>query len=137
VLLTLALPSGALDLGCLVTFLLSVLVTNHDLLSFRLYCAKVVNSTRLYSGGLSRLPGNPNRNPPPPEKNLKADSFHNMAWPWPVPRTMCPRNSLLNLCSFVTSSIRLNSSTSPSATACTLQFFKETSYDCFISHYLS
>jgi hypothetical protein len=45
-------------------FLLSRLVTNHDLLTSGFRCAKVVNSTRLYSREPSRLLGNPNRTLP-------------------------------------------------------------------------
>jgi hypothetical protein len=44
-----------------VTFLLSLPVTNHNLLTIRFCCAKVVNSTRLCSGESSRLMGNPNK----------------------------------------------------------------------------
>ncbi|KAF8853752.1 hypothetical protein BDZ45DRAFT_677408 [Acephala macrosclerotiorum] len=44
-------PRLTLCSGCSVTFLLSLLVTNHDLLTIRLCRAKVVNSTRLCSRG--------------------------------------------------------------------------------------
>jgi len=47
--------------GCSVTFLLSLLVTNHSLLIIRFCSTKVVNSTRLCSGGPNRLPRNLNR----------------------------------------------------------------------------
>jgi hypothetical protein len=45
-------------------FLLSLLVTNHYLLTIRFCHVKVVNSIRVYSGGQSRLPRSPNRTPP-------------------------------------------------------------------------
>jgi hypothetical protein len=69
-LLNLASPS------CSVTFLLSFPLTNHDLLAIRFYRAKIVNSTRLCSGGQSRIPGN-SKGTPPPQNTLfilKADS---------------------------------------------------------------
>jgi hypothetical protein len=49
-----ALPAPS-DSGNSVTSLLSLLLTNYNLLTIRLYREKVVNSTQLYSGGLSRL----------------------------------------------------------------------------------
>ena len=65
-LVTIAAPTQALLTlthcsGCSVTFLLSLPLTNHNLLTIRLYRAKVVNSTRLYTEGPSRLPRCPNR----------------------------------------------------------------------------
>jgi hypothetical protein len=50
-------------------FLLSLLVTNHDLLTNRFCRAKAVDSVRR-SGESSRLPGNPKQDPP------KTTSFH-------------------------------------------------------------
>jgi len=57
-------PRLTLCSSCSVTFLLSLLITNYT-------CrAKVVNSTRLCSGGLSRLPMNLNKTQPPLPKNI-------------------------------------------------------------------
>jgi hypothetical protein len=49
--------------GCSVTFLLSLLVDNHNLVIIRLCRTKVVNFIRLYSRGLGQLPGSPSRPP--------------------------------------------------------------------------
>jgi hypothetical protein len=88
-LLTLALT---LYSGCSVTFLLFFLVTNHSLLIIWFYCVKVVNSTRLCSGGLSWLLGDPNRTPPQKihRFNFKEDSFYNITSPWVFLRKVCP-----------------------------------------------
>jgi hypothetical protein len=50
--------------GCSVTFLLSLLVVNYNLLTIRFCRKKVVNSTRLYLEGPNQLLGNL-YNPPP------------------------------------------------------------------------
>jgi hypothetical protein len=67
-------PCLSLDSSCSVTFLLSVLVTNHDLLTIRLCC-------QLYTAVFREsAPSEPKQ--PPQKKNsftLKADSSHNMA----------------------------------------------------------
>jgi hypothetical protein len=69
-------PSLTLYSGCSVTFLLSLLVTNHNLLIIRFCRVKVVNPTQLYSGGPSRLLVNPNGTPSKMRlSNLEVDFF--------------------------------------------------------------
>jgi len=63
-----------------VTFLLSFLVANYNLLSIRFCHTKVVNFTRLYPRGLSQLLGSPNRTPLKIHlKSLKADTSTHQA----------------------------------------------------------
>jgi hypothetical protein len=68
-------PRLTLYSGYLVTFLLSLLSTNHNLLTIQLHRWKVVNFTRVSLVGLSRLPGNPNRTPHPQNKSFEPQSI--------------------------------------------------------------
>jgi hypothetical protein len=55
-------------------------MANYNLYTIRLCCAKVINSTRRYLGGRSRLPENPNAIPLKIIRfSLKAESSCNMA----------------------------------------------------------
>jgi hypothetical protein len=68
-----------LCLGYSVTFLLSLLMSNHNSSFIRLCYAKAVNFTQLYVKGPNRSPRNPDRTVPEINLfNLKADSSRNV-----------------------------------------------------------
>jgi hypothetical protein len=76
-------------------------VTNHDLFTIRFYYTKAVNSTRLCSGGPSRLPGSPNRIPQKIHPSISQGRFfsqHGVALA--LSKENVPSRLLPNLCSF-------------------------------------
>jgi len=87
-------------------------MTNHSLLTIRFCCAKVVNSTRLCSGGLGRLLGNPNKIPLKIHLSKPQGKFFSQQG---VALALSKENAPLrlprHLCSFISSSTRPYSST--------------------------
>lgn len=95
--------------GCSVTFLLSLLVTNHELFTICFYYVKVINSIRQYSGLPSRLSRSPDRTPPPQKIHLLISQGrlllqYSVALAFPRRKyALCP---VSNLCFLVLSSTR-------------------------------